>query len=83
VIAVEGTVRIRAGGENPKLATGKIEVVVTKLELLNKTDNPPFLPDDTGGGKLPNEELRLTHRYIDLRRPRMQQILRRGTSSTR
>lgn len=73
VIAVEGVVRIRAGAPNPKLATGKIEVVVTKLEVLNKTANPPFLPDDMG--KLPNEELRLTYRYVDLRRPRMQQIL--------
>jgi aspartyl-tRNA synthetase len=77
-IAIEGTVRVRAGGENPKLATGKIEVVVSTLELLSKTDNPPFLPEDpTADGKikLPNEELRLTHRYLDLRRPRMQQIL--------
>lgn len=73
VIACEGAVRIRVGGENPKLATGKIEIVVTKLEVLAKTDNPPFLPDDLG--KLPNEELRLTHRYIDLRRPSMQRIL--------
>lgn len=76
VIAIEGSVRIRAGGENPKLITGKIEVVVTKFELLNKTANPPFLPDDTGsGGKLANEELRLTYRYVDLRRPAMQKAL--------
>jgi aspartyl-tRNA synthetase len=73
VIAVEGTVRVRVGGENPKLATGKVEVVVTKLELLNKTENPPFLPDDKG--QLPAEEFRMTHRYLDLRRPRMQAIL--------
>ncbi|HYF15166.1 MAG TPA: aspartate--tRNA ligase [Phycisphaerales bacterium] len=78
VIAVEGTVRVRVGGENPKLATGKIEVVVTSLEVLAKTENPPFLPEDPtqdGKIKLPNEELRLTHRYIDLRRPSMQRIL--------
>jgi aspartyl-tRNA synthetase len=73
VIACEGRVRIRVGGENPKLATGRIEVVVSKLEVLNKTANPPFLPDDTT--TLPNEELRLKHRYIDLRRPSMQRIL--------
>ncbi|MCK6475835.1 MAG: aspartate--tRNA ligase [Phycisphaerales bacterium] len=73
VLAVEGKVRIRTGGENPKLVTGKIEVVVSKLEVLNKTANPPFLPDDLN--KLPNEELRLSYRYIDLRRPRMQQIM--------
>jgi aspartyl-tRNA synthetase len=76
VIAVEGKVRVRVGGENPKLATGKIEIEVTTLELLNKTANPPFLPDDTGGGgKLANEELRLKHRYIDLRRPSMQKAI--------
>lgn len=73
VIAVQGTVRTRAGGENAKHATGKIEVMVTSLEVLNKTDNPPFLPDDLA--KLPAEEFRATYRYIDLRRPRMQQIL--------
>ncbi|MCW5767243.1 MAG: aspartate--tRNA ligase [Phycisphaeraceae bacterium] len=76
VIAIEGKVRIRVGGENPKLITGKVEVVVSSLEVLNKTANPPILPDDgTSGGKMANEELRLTHRYIDLRRPRAQQIL--------
>lgn len=76
VVAVEGRVRIRVGGENPKLVTGKVEIEVTKLEVLNKTANPPFLPDDTGGGgKLANEELRLKHRYIDLRRPSMQKAI--------
>jgi len=76
VVAVEGKVRIRVGGENPKLNTGKVEIEVTKLEVLNKTANPPFLPDDTGGGgKLANEELRLKHRYIDLRRPSMQKAI--------
>jgi len=76
VVAIEGKVRIRVGGENPKLSTGKVEIVVSKLEVLNKTANPPILPDDgPSGGKMANEELRLTHRYIDLRRPRAQQIL--------
>jgi len=73
VIALEGVVRVRKGGPNPKLVTGNVEVVIGRLEVLNKTDNPPFLPDDLS--KLSNEELRLTHRYIDLRRPRMQSIL--------
>ncbi|MCE2968273.1 MAG: aspartate--tRNA ligase [Phycisphaerales bacterium] len=73
VISVEGTVRIRSGGENPKLDTGKVEVVVTSLVLLNKTENPPFLPDVIG--TLPNEEVRLKYRYIDLRRPAMQKIV--------
>ncbi len=73
VIGVEGKVRIRIGGENPKHATGKVELVVARLEVFNKTENPPFLPDDLAA--LPNEELRLKHRYIDLRRPAMQAIL--------
>jgi aspartyl-tRNA synthetase len=77
VIAIRGVVRARRGGENPKLETGKIEVVVTQLDVLNKTENPPFLPDDLSA--LPNEELRLTYRYLDLRRPAMQKIL--GTRS--
>jgi aspartyl-tRNA synthetase len=73
VVAVEGKVRVRVGGENPKLATGKVEVVVTRLDVLNKTENPPFLPDDLG--QLPNEEVRLKYRYLDLRRPAMQKVL--------
>ncbi|MCA3005693.1 MAG: aspartate--tRNA ligase [Planctomycetaceae bacterium] len=73
VVAVTGLVRVRRGGENPKLPTGKIEIVVTSLEVLNKTENPPFLPDDNAA--LPNEELRLKYRYLDLRRPAMQRVL--------
>ncbi|MDI1290962.1 MAG: aspartate--tRNA ligase, partial [bacterium] len=73
VVAVEGKVRIRVGGANPKLVTGNVEIAVTKLEVLNKTDNPPFLPDDIGN--LPAEEFRMQYRYVDLRRPRMQSIL--------
>jgi len=76
VIAVSGVVRVRSGGPNPKLATGKVEVEVRQLEVLNKTEPPPFLPDDSGsGGKLSNEEVRLKYRYLDLRRPRMQEVL--------
>jgi aspartyl-tRNA synthetase len=73
VIAASGTVRVRTGGPNPKLATGNVEVMVSQLEVLNKTENPPFLPDDLGN--LPRDEVRLKYRYIDLRRPRMQHIL--------
>lgn len=75
VIAAEGQVRAREGGPNPKLATGEIEVVVQKLEVLSASDTPPFLPNDEKGD-LPREEVRLKHRYIDLRRPAMQQILK-------
>jgi len=74
VLSAHGIVRMRDGGPNPKLATGEIEVVVTKLDLLSKTENPPFLPSDEKN--LPGEEVRLRHRYVDLRRPRMQEILR-------
>ncbi len=84
VLAAEGSVRIRIGGPNPKLATGEVEVVVTRLEILNKSETPPFLPDDMAA--LPNEELRLRHRYLDLRRPSMQRIIgtrHRVTKATR
>jgi aspartyl-tRNA synthetase len=77
VIAARGIVRSRGGQPNPKLSTGTIEIMVQELEVLNTTENPPFLPDDGSGGagNLPNEEVRLKYRYMDLRRPRMQQIL--------
>lgn len=72
-VGVEGKVRERVGGANPKLATGEVEVVVERVEVFNKSANPAFLPDDFGD--LPNEELRLKHRYMDLRRPKMQRML--------
>ncbi len=72
VISAEGVVRARDGGPNKKLATGEIEVVAAKVEVLNKTAAPPMLPS---ASDLPGEETRLKHRYLDLRRPRMQEIL--------
>ncbi len=75
VIAVSGLVRQRVGGENRKLATGQIEVMAQHLEVLSKTETPPILPDDYEADKIA-EEKRLQYRYIDLRRPRMQAILR-------
>jgi len=73
VIQVEGVVAGRpAGTVNPKLATGEIEVRVKKLTVLNKCKQPPFLPTQQD---LPNEETRLKYRYLDLRRPQMQQTL--------
>ncbi|MAB83550.1 MAG: aspartate--tRNA ligase [Phycisphaerae bacterium] len=74
VIAVSGPVRMRDGGNNPKMETGDIELVGSKLEILNITENPPILPDEHEAQKI-DEEVRLRHRYIDLRRPRMQSIL--------
>jgi aspartyl-tRNA synthetase len=75
VIAVAGPVRQRVGGVNPKLATGAIEVMAQHLEVLSRTENPPILPDDYEAAKIA-EEKRLQYRYIDLRRPRMQEMLR-------
>jgi aspartyl-tRNA synthetase len=73
VIAVSGRVRERKPGmENPKLSTGEIEVIVSKLEVLNKAETPPLEVDDRIEG---NEEIRLKYRYIDLRRPIMQHRL--------
>ena len=73
VIGVKGIVGKRlTGKENPKLKTGAIEVQATELEVFNKTATPPF---EISGGSEANEELRLTHRYLDLRRPEMQRIL--------
>ncbi len=69
VILIEGTVRERAEGQaNADLASGAIEVKVEKLELLNHAETPPFVVEDRVNA---SEELRLTHRYLDLRRPEM------------
>src|SRR3954469_16542119 len=73
VIGVEGVVSPRLPGkENPNLKTGAIEVQATEIEVFTRTQTPPF---EISGGSEPNEELRLTHRYLDLRRPEMQRIL--------
>ncbi|GIW92236.1 MAG: aspartate--tRNA(Asp/Asn) ligase [Pirellulaceae bacterium] len=73
VIQVEGTVLERpAGQHNPKLATGQIELRAERLEVLNRSETPPFLPTK---GNLPGEDVRLKYRYLDLRRPAMQQTL--------
>ncbi len=69
VIRVEGTVRPRPEGMvNPKEATGEIEVGATALTVLNESEPPPFPLDDRVEV---DETLRLRHRYLDLRRPRM------------
>ena len=73
VIRVTGKVAPRlAGTENPKLATGAIELVATSLDILNEADVLPFQLDD----KVSNEDLRLTYRYLDLRRETMARNLR-------
>ncbi len=73
VIEVTGKCIVREGGSNPKLATGEIEIDATALEVLNKSQTPPFVPDEA---QKVGEETRLKYRYIDLRRKRMQDILR-------
>jgi len=74
-IAVRGVLRARAGSPNPRLATGAVELVASEIEIFNKAGDMPILPDEHDADKI-NEETRLKYRYIDLRRPRMQQILR-------
>src|SRR6516165_8373857 len=71
VVGVRGTVAARLPGkENPKLKTGGIEVRAQELVVYNATQTPPFEMH----GPEPNEELRLTFRYLDLRRPAMHEI---------
>jgi aspartyl-tRNA synthetase len=70
VIAAIGTVKQRdANTFNKNIPTGEVELVVEELRILNESKQPPFLPSDT---VLPNEEMRLKYRYIDLRREPMQ-----------
>lgn len=73
VISVRGQVVLRdEGAINPKIPTGRVEVRVLELELLNAAKNPPFYIQD---GIDVDEMVRLRYRYLDLRRPEMQKIL--------
>ncbi|MGC1336156.1 MAG: aspartate--tRNA ligase [Candidatus Cybelea sp.] len=74
VLRVRGTVRTRpAGTENPRLATGDVEVAIDELEILNRSLVPPF---QVNADEAVDENLRLEYRYLDLRRPRMQENIR-------
>jgi aspartyl-tRNA synthetase len=78
-IQVQGKIRPRpAGTVNPNLASGEVELLAKKLVVLNPSATPPFSLDEEVG-----EELRLKHRYIDLRRDLMQERLRRRHAITR
>ena len=85
-----GAQRIRGAGQGPRaaasgghrqqgLSTGEIEVLGQELEILNRAETPPFQLDDDDM----SEELRLRHRYIDLRRPLMQQRMMLRALTTR
>jgi aspartyl-tRNA synthetase len=83
VIQVSGKVAPRVPGtENPKLATGDIELIPSQLKILNRADDLPFPID----AEIHNEDLRLTYRYYDLRRPELSGNLRirhRAAKATR
>jgi aspartyl-tRNA synthetase len=71
-VRISGQVRMRPESQwNESMATGKIEIVADRVELLNASEPMPMLMTDEDG-----EEIRLKYRYLDLRRPRMQNNLR-------
>ena len=79
VLKIQGRVRKRpAGTTNDNLRSGQVEVLGLNLEILNAAETPPFQLDEVGV----NEEKRLTYRYIDLRRPEMQQRLQLRAKAT-
>ncbi len=73
VLQIKGKVRLRGKGlENPKLATGEIEVLASAATVLSRAETPPIEIDDF---KEASEEMRMKYRYLDLRRPVMQRNL--------
>jgi aspartyl-tRNA synthetase len=79
VVRITGTVRERpAGTVNPNLASGRVEIVATGVEILNRSDPLPFQLDEQV-----SEEVRLRYRYLDLRREVMNQRLRQRHALTR
>ncbi len=73
VVRVKGTVaKRRPGAENPKMATGGVEVAALELEVVNRSETTPFQIEDPDE---PDEKTRLEYRYLDLRRPRMTRML--------
>jgi len=81
VIAAEGLVEKRSADTvNPAIATGEVEIAVTKLWILNESRTPPFPLEDNVDVK---EEVRLKYRYVDLRRPRIQRNIIMRSKVTR
>jgi aspartyl-tRNA synthetase len=79
VVRVTGKVTKRLeGAENDKMSTGTVEVVSSKLEIVNKADVLPFQLDK----ELSNEDIRMKYRYLDLRRPRMSKNIRQRSKIT-
>ncbi len=71
VVKITGTVAERSN-KNKKIPTGEIEIIVSELDILNKSETPPFtIEDETDGG----EELRMKYRYLDLRRNPLRKAL--------
>ena len=74
VVAAHGVVRARGeGAVNPNLPTGKVEVFVTSFKVLSAAQTPPF---EVGTGKKVGDDIALRHRYLDLRRPELQNNIR-------
>ncbi len=81
VIQAKGKVRLRPDNQaNPNLKTGQIEVVGETLEILNQAATPPFMLDEHYNV---SEEVRLKYRFLDLRRPEMQERMMRRTKMAR
>lgn len=81
VLQIEGRVQLRpSGSDNTDLKSGKIEIVAKKLTILNSAETPPFPLTEKADV---SEDIRLRHRYIDLRRPEMLQKLRFRSLITR
>lgn len=74
VLSVTGTVVARGEGTvNPNLRTGKVEIHVEEVQIINEAKTPPFMVDDQ---MEVSEDVRLKYRYVDLRRPAMMETLR-------
>ena len=81
VVQATGIIRRRLpGAENPNIPTGEVELAASELRVLGPAKTPPFEVDDNADV---DELLRLTYRYIDLRRPKMQEKLRLRHETTR